>query len=69
LFQLNPYVASAAMRFDQAILQIPKYSKRKSEAYHALKIIPRISFRPDPHKVNMFHLNINGGVEKLNDAI
>ena len=68
LYQNHPFVASAAMRFDKAISQMPKYMKRTKEIYGLLKDIPEISFRPDPPQVNMFHLYINSTPEKLKMA-
>ena len=68
LFQLHPFVASAAMRFDRALSQMPKYSERTKEVYNVLKNIPEISFCPDPPQVNMFHLYFNASAEKLAQA-
>jgi threonine aldolase len=68
LFQLHPYVASAAMRFDHALKQLPKYMKRTKEVYKVLKNIPGISFCPTPPQINMFHLYFNASGEKLTQA-
>lgn len=68
LFQLHPYVASAAMRFDRAIKAMPQYLERTNNAYEILKKIPSISFCPDPPQVNMFHLYFNASPEKLTQA-
>lgn len=68
LFQMHPFVASAAMRFDLALEQIPKYMKRTNEVYEILKEIPNISFCPNPPQVNMFHLYFNISAEKLSRA-
>ena len=65
---MHPFVASAVMRFDEALLQMPKYMKRTNEVYKLLKDIPEISFRPNPPQVNMFHLYVNSTPEKLNKA-
>ena len=56
LYQMHPYVASAAVRFDWALSQMPKYMKRTNEVYKVLKDLPGITFFPDPPQVNMFHL-------------
>ncbi len=53
LFQLHPYVASAAMRFDRALGQMPEYMRRAKEVYKELKNIPEMSFCPDPPQVNI----------------
>jgi threonine aldolase len=68
LYQLHPFVASAAMRFDDALGQMPKYFARTKEVYKILKSVPQISFCPNPPQVNMFHLYFNFSVEKLNEA-
>jgi threonine aldolase len=68
LFQLHPYVASAAMRFDRALKQMPEYLQRTKEVYKVLKKIPEISFCPNPPQVNMFHLYFNASQEKLTEA-
>jgi threonine aldolase len=68
LHQLHPYVASAAMRFDRALEQMPAYLRRAKEVYKILKNIPNISFCPNPPQVNMFHLYFNASQEKLIEA-
>lgn len=68
LFQLHPYVASAAMRFDLALEQMPEYMRRTREVYEILKNISNIRFCPDPPQVNMFHLYFNASAEKLTAA-
>ena len=68
LYQLHPFVASAAMRFDNALAQMPNYFKRTKEVYETLKNIEGISFCPNPPQVNMFHLYCDASPEKLNEA-
>lgn len=68
LFQLHPYVASAAMRFDSALQQMPEYMRRTKEVYEMLKDLPNIKFCPDPPQVNMFHLYFDYSAEKLTSA-
>jgi threonine aldolase len=68
LYQLHPYVASAARRFDDALERMPKYTKRAKEAHKILKSIAGISFSPEPPQVNMFHLYFDSTVEKLTEA-
>ena len=68
LFQMHPYVASAAMRFDRALEQMPEYARRAREVYQILKRVPGISFCPAPPEVNMFHLYFNAPAEKLKQA-
>ncbi|MDQ6788573.1 MAG: beta-eliminating lyase-related protein [Acidobacteriota bacterium] len=68
LYQLHPFVASSAMRFDNALKQMPEYARRTKEVYKVLKNIEGISFCPDPPQVNMFHLYFNATAEKLAQA-
>ncbi|MCU1289176.1 MAG: Low-specificity L-threonine aldolase [Acidobacteria bacterium] len=68
LFQLHPYVASAAMRFDKALERMPEYMRRTKKAYEILKNVRGIEFCPDPPQVNMFHLYFNASIEKLTTA-
>jgi threonine aldolase len=68
LFQLHPFVASAARRFDFALEQMPKYSERTKEVYAVLKDIEGISFCPNPPQVNMFHLYFDAPAGNLTEA-
>jgi threonine aldolase len=68
LFQLHPYVASAAMRFDRALALMPNYMNRTIEVFESLRNIPGIIFCPNPPQVNMFHLYFNASAEKLTEA-
>ncbi|HVE55451.1 MAG TPA: beta-eliminating lyase-related protein [Pyrinomonadaceae bacterium] len=65
LVQQQPFVASAARRFDNALNQMPKYMRRTKEVYKILKSIEGISFCPAPPEVNMFHLYFDASAEKL----
>jgi len=68
LYQLHPYVASAAMRFDRALEQMPEYLRRTKEVYKILKNIPNLSFCPNPPQVNMFHLYFDAPAGNLTEA-
>ncbi len=68
LYQLHPFVASAARRFDRALAQMPKYDERAKEVYEILRNIKGISFCPNPPQVNMFHLYFDSTAEKLTRA-
>lgn len=68
LFQLHPYVASAARRFDEALRRMPEYRRRALEVYEILRNIAGIRFCPDPPQVNMFHLYFDASAEKLTSA-
>jgi threonine aldolase len=68
LFQMHPFVASAAMRFDRALGKMSGYTERTKKVYEVLKEIPNISFCPSSPQINMFHLYFNASVEKLTEA-
>jgi threonine aldolase len=68
LFQLHPYVASAAMRFDPALEKMPEYFLRTRKAFETLKNISEIYICPNPPEVNMFHLYFSFSAEKLTRA-
>ena len=68
LFQLHPYAASSARRFDRALKQMPVYMKRAKAVYKTLKDIEGLAFCPAPPQVNMFHLYFNSSPEKLLEA-
>lgn len=68
LFQMHPFVASAAMRFDRALKQMPEYARRTKEVYKVLENIPQISSCPGTPQVNMFHLYFNESAESLKQA-
>jgi threonine aldolase len=68
LFQLHPFVVSAAMRFDAALKQMQKYFVRAKTVHKVLKSVSQIEFLPNPPQVNMFHLYFNISSEKLTKA-
>lgn len=68
LFQMHPFVASAAMRFDWAIEQMPKYYKRTEEVCRILENFDEISINPNLPQTNMFHLYFNFPAEKMTAA-
>jgi threonine aldolase len=68
LFQMHPFAASAARRFDHALTLMPQYMRRTREIYEILKNIPGITFCPNPPQVNMFHLYFNISAENLKQA-
>lgn len=68
LYQIHPFVASAARRFDDALLQLSKYFERTREVYEVLKNVDGIAFCPEPPQVNMFHLYFNVSAERLTAA-
>lgn len=68
LYQLHPFVASAARRFDFALAQMPKYFERTKQVYKALQNIEGVSFSPSQPQANMFHLYLRRATEKLAEA-
>jgi len=59
LFQLYPYAASAAMRFDAALAKMPAWRARAIALGAALARVPGVAILPDPPQVNMFHLHLS----------
>src|SRR5450432_1271956 len=57
LVQLHPLVASAAMRFDAQLANMPAYRNRASEFARALATIDGIVVVPQPPEVNLFHVH------------
>lgn len=65
LVQLHPFVASAAMRFDQ---QLARMAPRRDAAIalgRALASVEGIRVLPDPPQVCMFHLHFPAGPEAM----
>ncbi|CAM3082385.1 beta-1,3-galactosyltransferase [Corallococcus sp. ZKHCc1 1396] len=60
LYQLAPYVASAAMRLDPALAAIPGYVKRAKALTALLAADPRVTVLPQPVQTNMFHVFLRG---------
>ncbi|QSQ26104.1 beta-1,3-galactosyltransferase [Pyxidicoccus parkwayensis] len=60
LFQMLPYVASAAMRLDEVLPKIPGYVKRTKSLTEALAADTRITVLPRPVQTNMFRVYLRG---------
>jgi len=56
LWQLHPYVASAAMRFDAQLAKMPAYRARALALADHLARIPGVRVLPFPPQVNLFHV-------------
>ena len=56
LWQLHPYVASAAMRFDAQLAKMPAYRARALALAERLARVPGVRILPYPPQVNLFHL-------------
>lgn len=68
LFQLHPYVVSAALCFDKALTRMPSYMQRTTAICDQLQKLPFLSVLPNPPQVNLFHLFINARQENLEQA-
>lgn len=60
LFQMMPYVASAAMRLDDALARIPGYVQRAKSFSEALAADPRVTVLPRPVQTNLFRVFLKG---------
>ena len=58
LWQLHPYVASAAMRFDAQLAKMPIWRARALTLAAHLARIPGVRILPSPPQVNMFHVHV-----------
>ena len=56
VFQMYPYVASAAMRLDDVLARIPEYVKRTKAVTELLAADSRITVLPRPVQTNMFRV-------------
>ena len=68
LVQLHPYVASAAMRFDQQLAKMAVYRSRAAGFAESLGGIDGLSVEPTPPQVNLFHLYFDASAEALTAA-
>jgi threonine aldolase len=60
VFQMLPYVASAAMRLDDVLARIPGYVKRARSLTEALAADSRLTVLPRPVQTNMFRVFLRG---------
>ncbi len=60
IFQMWPYVASAAMRLDDALARIPGYVQRAKSLTEALAADTRLTVLPRPVQTNMFRVFLRG---------
>ncbi|MFP2907559.1 threonine aldolase family protein [Pyxidicoccus sp. 3LFB2] len=60
LYQMLPYVASAAMRLDDVLARIPGYVKRAKSLTEALAADTRLTVLPRPVQTNMFRVYLRG---------
>jgi threonine aldolase len=60
LYQMLPYVASAAMRLDDVLARIPGYVKRAKSLTEALAADTRLTVLPRPVQTNMFRVYVRG---------
>lgn len=60
IFQMTPYVASAAMRLDEALARIPGYVQRAKSLTEALAADSRLTVLPRPVQTNLFRVFLRG---------
>ncbi|MFY0578791.1 beta-eliminating lyase-related protein [Cystobacter fuscus] len=60
LFQMLPYVASAAMRLDDVLGRIPAYVQRAKSITEALAADSRLVVLPRPVQTNLFRVFLRG---------
>lgn len=60
LFQLLPYVASAAMRLDDALARMPGHAKRARSLSEALAADPHLTVLPRPAVTPLFRVFLRG---------
>ncbi|WP_375773081.1 beta-eliminating lyase-related protein [Archangium gephyra] len=60
IFQMWPYVASAAMRLDDALARIPGYVQRAKSLTEALAADARLTVLPRPVQTNLFRVFLRG---------
>jgi threonine aldolase len=60
LYQLYPYVASAAMRLDDALARIPGYVQRAKGITELMAADSRLTVLPRPVQTNMFRVYLRG---------
>ncbi|NVI99190.1 beta-1,3-galactosyltransferase [Myxococcus sp. AM009] len=65
LYQMLPYVASAAMRLDDALARIPEHVRRAKLLAGALAADERLSVLPQPVQTNMFRVYLRGDPVEL----
>ncbi len=65
LVQLHPSVASAAMRFDDALARMSALRGRALTLAAGLAAMPGVTVLPSPPQVNMFHLHVAADAEAL----
>jgi len=68
LVQLQPFVASAAMRFDGQLAKMAAYRARAAAFAESLAGIDGLSVEPAPPQCNLFHLHFHAPAEALTAA-
>jgi threonine aldolase len=68
LWQLHPYVASAAMRFDAQLAKMPAYRARALTLAEHLARVAGIRILPFPPQTNLFHVYWPASVAALTNA-
>ncbi|OWQ46956.1 hypothetical protein CDL60_11175 [Roseateles noduli] len=68
IFQLAPLAASAAYRLDERLALMPRLFERTVAVVEALGRVNGIRINPTAPHANMFHVHMDGEVQRLIDA-
>lgn len=68
LYQMHPFVVSAAMRFEARLAQMPAFYARAQELAGAFSRIDGVVVNPNPPHVNMMHLHFPRTPDELSAA-
>jgi len=68
LFQMTPFVASAAMHLDRRLEQMPAFYDRVRALAEMFRAINGIRVNPDPPQTNMIHVHVLATVDRLIEA-
>ena len=68
LVHLHPFVASAAMQFDEALARMPRRRDHAIALAAALASVDGLRVRPSPPQVSMFHVHLDSDAAVLDRA-
>ncbi|MBL1419114.1 MAG: threonine aldolase [Alphaproteobacteria bacterium] len=67
LYTRLPYIASAAMNFDDKIALMPRYFERTKQIYKMLAGYEKIKLNPPAPQANMFHMHLPVSSERATE--
>ncbi len=65
VYHRTPYVVSAAMQFDERLLQMPSLFERTQQIYRIVAEFPQFALNPVKPQSNMLHLMFPVSYERL----